>query len=552
MKEKSHRGSLSGKIPIGMGAAALTWGLLLTQRMPLFDEDYLRWIDRVPDITFSVIGQELVMPLPASGALGFLDKPVISAIFKMIEPFAGYNPVPYHLMKVGFLVACVILLTRLVQVFTRDRTLAVLAGLCFAFSPVLFEATLVVADFEVLAQILAIATLFAFGVDLRDGGRGSWWRIVVGGLCGWLAIKTKLSGKILPAVMALGWGLAWFALKDREGAIRVVKRWAAPWVLLVIYAYPWILQPATLRNLPFIPGASAVPSAGYFWQPASFGTLLSLLGSLSLLFTPCLLALGVVLWFRFREKGSGVNRPDESSQGSYRSAPGTEGVTGELPREEESSLEMTTRGVRALACLSLPWLLLHIASFSIYPLLPDVWRPRHLAGASIPAALVLLLAGARLPSRGRMLRFLFVSAFALQITAEAWGSVVVREVAGGHMVRVDRANAYMTRYLRNSRILAIQADSVQLYRKNTSGNRIVNPQPVQALDPKRRDYILAAGFDRAPIQGPAFELIEVFRSETGAAIESIFFIVPNLPYADAFYLYRVVEPIRFKVFTQPP
>lgn len=552
MKEKSHPANLSWKIPIGVGAAALTWGLLLTQRMPLFDEDYPRWIDRVPDITLSVIGQELVTPLPASGALGFLDKPVMSAIFKMIEPFAGYNPVPYHLMKVVFLVACVILLTRLVQVFTRDRTLAVLAGLLFAVSPTLFEATLVVADFEVLAQILAIATLFTFGIDLRDGGRGSLWLVVVGGLCGWLAIKTKLSGKLLPAVMALGWGLAWFALKDREGAIRVVKRWAAAWVFLILYAYPWILQPATFRKLPFIPGASSVPAAGYFWQPASFETLLALLGSLSLLFTPCLLTLGLVLWFRFRTKGSGVNRPDESSQGSYRSPPGTGGVTGELQREEQSSLEMTTRGVRVLACLSLPWLVLHIASFSIYPLLPDVWRSRNLAGASIPATLVLLLAGARLASRGRMLRFLVISAFALQITAEAWGSVLVREVAGGHMVRVDRTNAYMTEHLRNSRILAIQVDSIQVYRKNTSGNRIVNPQPVQALDPKRRDYILVAGFDRAPIQGQAFELIKVFRGETGAAIESIFFIVPDLSYADAFYLYRVVEPIRFQVFAPPP
>jgi len=117
------------------------------------------------------------------------------AIFDLMRPWAGLNPVPYHMVSLASHATCAVLLARFLTRWV-SRPAALVAAVFFAVHPALFDAV-----YWISAAGDGLALLFALGT-LELALRADRWR--------WLAIPmftasllAKESTVMLPAVLAL-------------------------------------------------------------------------------------------------------------------------------------------------------------------------------------------------------------------------------------------------------------------------------------------------------------------------------------------------------------
>ena len=429
-------------------AGALAYTSLLTGGQRLFDNDY-DWIASAGAGWVHILGQ-ILDPIPEDW--GFQHRPVQVLCVKVLHALFGYSPAPYYAFKGLLFAAAVggIVLFCLSAGF--GSAVAFTASGVFALSAPDFASVLWVSDFELLAQLFILAALGGFlALERGELGTRAGFRLYLGQtvifLLTLLGHRAKGSAKLVPLFI-----LGYLLISNRKALVRYL-----PLLVLIIVTIVPVFHLLEDPVPPFAP-FSEDRSQGWMWKPANLTTLSVLLvgnahpvtgtagpdGVHSLLgvLCPVLLwaSLGAALWL-------------------YRG---------------RSELAPLPRKARNAAILTGVWLVVVIASFASFPRLPVDFMARYVAGALVPASiLVALLLGraatALSASRAVPLLALVVVGHGL---VNFGHTRTIRESLGQIMIVYDRARAAIAETVQDADVLLL-GFPYSYNRPLTDGNRYI-------------------------------------------------------------------------------
>jgi hypothetical protein len=214
---EKHMGTIKERerlFTYGVFAATIIFILLLihvfSQNIPFYFEDIPVIQNSTSQSSHKLIA-DILNPFSVGGE--YMDRPVEWLSLKALHDFAGLNPMPYHWFKNLCLLLVVFLSMAWVQHATGSVLFASLSGLLIAAANPIYQSTLWVADFEMVAQVFIIISLGLWFLLLSEEVRskfGVGLTSVLIVLLGYLGAKTKGSSLVIaPAVFlsAIPFGL---------------------------------------------------------------------------------------------------------------------------------------------------------------------------------------------------------------------------------------------------------------------------------------------------------------------------------------------------------
>ena len=225
-------------IPLAFAVVAAGNVVYLTVDLPFVWED-LSWIGHA---SFDADTLRACLPWETKEAGGFSDRPVESLVLGALRPAAGSShALPYYLLKAAFLGGVVFLGSWWSWQLLRSRTATCTTGLLLALGYPLVASSVWICDFDVPAQLFALAAMIGL-FQLESGGarsRGRWVALlgaVV--LAAALASKTKGTAKSVPLVAIVLFGLHLARTRTLD-----VRRLAGAVLLTAVVFLPNLLSP---------------------------------------------------------------------------------------------------------------------------------------------------------------------------------------------------------------------------------------------------------------------------------------------------------------------
>jgi protein O-mannosyl-transferase len=185
-------------------------------------------------------------------------RPLVTASYMLDAHFSGLDPRGYHLTNVAFYAIAAVLVHRLLRTLDLGPAIALAGALVFAVLPALAPAVAwIPGRNDSLLAVFALASWIAF---VRNAAQPSMWHKTAHCLFFGLAIFTKESAVVLPAVCLAHVALArpddWARLRRP----RVIGGFAVAWAAIAagrVFAHPpsWSPVPSlqeALANLPLV------------------------------------------------------------------------------------------------------------------------------------------------------------------------------------------------------------------------------------------------------------------------------------------------------------
>ncbi|MCZ6572889.1 MAG: hypothetical protein O7C98_06935 [Planctomycetota bacterium] len=235
-------------IPLAFAVVAAGNVVYLTADLPFVWED-LRWIGHA---SFDADTLRACLPWETTGSGGFADRPVERLSLGAVRAVAGQqSALPYYVLKAAFLAGLVFLATWWSWCLQRNWLATCLTGLLLALGYPLIASSVWICDFDVPAQLIALAAMIGL-FQLESGGdrsRGRWVALLSAVvLAAALASKTKGTAKSVPLVAIVLFGLHLARTRTLD-----VRRLAGAVLLTAVVFLPNLLAPTAY---PYGPSAA--------------------------------------------------------------------------------------------------------------------------------------------------------------------------------------------------------------------------------------------------------------------------------------------------------
>lgn len=426
---------------------------VLSQGVPLFDDDFTSWFWKIKDKSFWAILWEWISPISTQPQYwGFNERPVQALVYRIGYWISGYESWSYFLYKdlvyAGIGGMMYLWGLRLTGTTTNGKLAAAVGAALLVLAPPPAAAHVLHSDLATTAELafLVLSYLMWEEVEatplqwqglpsLKQPAQRRWLLRWCGlSVATYLAYKSKADLKVLPGILG-----AYLVLQPERR-----KQWAyfaVPLGLMALLAVPW--GPGIFAKAPpFMPGSQG-SEIGWMWQPASFDRLKDFLISayslnlrawlveptLSLSANVGLVLVGLLVFFGFTIEGL----------------------------DKVAWLRLKTPVDRArLFCLI--WFGAMLVAVSPLPALNYTFRIRYGILPLIPATLLLswglglFFEGSRAKGRPRWVFALGLAVLSAQAAISLARSTKFRHDLGQVMIAVDRVYEHVDKHFPNAKL----------------------------------------------------------------------------------------------------
>ncbi len=249
-----------------LSIGAFTFAYTILSGLRLFDNDY-DWINQARETGWFQILGEILRPIPERW--GFQDRPVQIFGFKILHSLFGHDPSAYYVAKAVLFAGVCLGIARFSITLGLSHGTALLAAAVFALASPGQASALWVSDFELLAEILILATFGVFWHLLNSEETSRGREIANQVLLTLLAVvahRTKGSAKLIPAIILL------YLFLYRRDQLRRFAPGLGLICLTIVPIFTLVSEPIP----PFAPFAED-QSQGWMWKPANLATFSTLL-----------------------------------------------------------------------------------------------------------------------------------------------------------------------------------------------------------------------------------------------------------------------------------
>ena len=173
-----------------------------TQSIPFYFED-IPFIQRAVNQPFNKIIFDIVNPLLVGQNFGFLTRPVELFSLKMLHLIVGYQPTLFHVFKSVCLAIVISAVAFWIVNETSNRFYALLAGILIVTACPIYQSSLWICDFEIVAQIFVVISMYLWYLILSK--RLTLFPLLILSvliiLLALVGNKTKASALVIPMVI---------------------------------------------------------------------------------------------------------------------------------------------------------------------------------------------------------------------------------------------------------------------------------------------------------------------------------------------------------------